>query len=108
MSDNNPINLPFEETAGETATQDRVEEPPLYRVLLINDDYTTFDFVVKVLVTIFKKSVEDAVKITSDVHHKGKGTCGIFTKQIAETKVAMVEDLSQQAGYPLKCTMEEA
>ena len=108
MPDYDPINAPFDETSGETSTRERVEEPPLYRVLLINDDYTTFDFVVKVLVTVFKKSVEDAVVRTSDVHHKGKGVCGIYTKQIAETKVALVEEISQQAGYPLKCTMEQA
>jgi len=88
-------------------TKERVDEPPQFVVFLLNDDYTTFEFVVQVLVNIFKKSIEQAVKITTDVHHKGKGACGIYSKQIAETKVALVEDASTAAGFPLKCIMEE-
>lgn len=95
-------------TEADTSYKSEVNEPPQYRVYLLNDDYTTFDFVVKVLVTIFKKSIEEAVKITSDVHHQGQGVCGVYNKQIAETKVALVEETSKQAGFPLKCTMEEA
>lgn len=87
--------------------QDKTAEPPKFRVILINDDYTTFDFVVQVLVTIFKRTVEDAIRITTDVHNKGQGVCGVYTKQIAETKVDMVHEASQAAGFPLKCTMEE-
>lgn len=86
----------------------RTEEPLRYKVLLINDDYTTFDFVVEVLVTIFRKNVNEAVKITNDVHHKGRGVCGIYSKEVAETKVQMVEKTSRQAGYPLRSVMEEA
>ncbi|GEM_PF-1138179 len=89
-------------------TREKIDEPRQYIVYLINDDYTTFEFVVQVLVTIFKKSIEQAVKITNDVHHKGKGACGIYSKQIAETKIALVEDASSSAGFPLKCDMEEA
>ncbi len=102
---------PFDETGTEKDASvlfdEEVTEPPKFKVWLLNDDYTTFDFVVKVLVTVFKKSIEEAVQITSDVHHKGKGICGIYTKEIAETKVALVENMSQVAGYPLKCEMEQ-
>jgi ATP-dependent Clp protease adaptor protein ClpS len=89
-------------------TREKIDEPPQYVVYLLNDDYTTFDFVVQVLVRIFKKSIEEAVKITNDVHHKGKGACGIYPRQIAETKVALVEEASSSAGFPLKCVLEEA
>ena len=99
---------PLEEAESDAGLKERIEEPPQYSVFLLNDDYTTFDFVVKVLVTIFKKSIEEAVQITSDVHHKGQGVCGVYTKQIAETKVALVDEISRNAGYPLKCIMEEA
>ena len=101
--------VPEGDLLGETDTDvtEKIDEPRQYRVILLNDDYTTFDFVVKVLVNIFRKTVEEAVRITSDVHHKGHGVCGIYSKQIAETKVALVEEASQKAGYPLRCTMEE-
>jgi ATP-dependent Clp protease adaptor protein ClpS len=104
---NDPLTPDFNEAEGDTHLKERIEEPPQYYVLLLNNDYTTFDFVVQVLVSIFKKSIEEAVQITSDVHHKGKGICGVYNKQIAETKIAMVEDASQSAGFPLKCVMEE-
>ncbi len=97
-----------EDTATLEKTREQIEEPPQYIVYLLNDDYTTFDFVVKVLVNIFKKSIEQAVKITNDVHHKGKGACGVYPRQIAETKIALVEQSSSSAGFPLKCVMEEA
>lgn len=84
-----------------------IEPPKRYRVLLLNDDYTTFDFVVKVLVEIFNKQVSEAVKITNDVHKKGSGTCGIYPREIAETKVEMVNSAGKDAGYPLRCEMEE-
>lgn len=86
----------------------KVDEPPLYKVILLNDDYTTFDFVVSILTGVFGKSVPDAVKITNDVHRKGSGLCGIYTRDIAETKVDQVINSSKQAGFPLRCTMEEA
>lgn len=87
--------------------REKTDEPPKFRVILLNDDYSTFDFVVQVLVTIFKRTIEEAVQITTDVHNKGTGVCGVYTKQIAETKVDMVHQASHSAGYPLKCTMEE-
>ncbi|AXJ01977.1 ATP-dependent Clp protease adaptor protein ClpS [Cyclonatronum proteinivorum] len=88
--------------------KDKVEEPPRYVVYLLNDDYSTFDFVVHVLVSIFRKSVEDAIRITNEVHHKGKGVCGMYTRQIAETKIMLVEEASSSAGFPLRAVMEEA
>lgn len=84
-----------------------IKEPRKFKVILQNDDYTTFDFVVSVLVGIFQKSITEAVKITNDVHHKGSGICGIYGKEIAETKVDLVAKTAQEAGFPLRCTMEE-
>ena len=89
-------------------TREKVQEPPKYAVILLNDNYTTFDFVVKVLVEIFKKSIPEAIKITNDVHKKGKGACGLYPREIAETKLDLVEQLSRANGYPLKCIMEKA
>lgn len=87
--------------------REKVVEPPRYAVILLNDNYSTFDFVVKVLVQVFRKSVADAIKITNDVHQKGRGACGYYSREIAETKVEQVEIMSQAEGYPLKCVMEK-
>lgn len=107
-----PLSANQEEADGGLSTAEKpredLGEPPKYIVYLLNDDYSTFDFVVQVLVGIFKKSVEEAIRITNDVHHKGKGACGMYSRQIAETKVELVEQWSKQAGYPLKSVMEEA
>lgn len=91
----------------ESVTEIRVEEPARYRVLMHNDDYTTMDFVVDVLCRVFHKNVDDARAIMMEVHTKGIGQCGIYTKEIAETKVAKVRADAVNAGYPLKCTMEK-
>jgi ATP-dependent Clp protease adaptor protein ClpS len=88
-------------------TRDEVTEPPLFRVLLHNDDYTTMEFVVEVLVTVFRKSVEEATRVMLNVHHRGIGLCGVFPYELAETKVETVESLARQRGFPLKCTMEK-
>ncbi len=88
--------------------KEKVEEPPLFKVILLNDDYTTFDFVVSILTGVFGKSVPEAIQITNDVHRKGSGLCGVYPRDIAETKVDMVARNSKQAGFPLRCTMEEA
>ncbi len=99
-------------THGDTLTRSGLEEkvrvPPLYRVLLLNDDYTTFDFVVGILTAIFGKSVPEAIKITNDVHKKGSGVCGVYARDIAETKIEMVARTSKEAGFPLQCSLEEA
>jgi ATP-dependent Clp protease adaptor protein ClpS len=83
-----------------------LEEPPFYKVLLLNDDYTTMDFVVEVLRYVFHKSIEDATKIMLNVHHNGVGLCGIYPHDIAETKVNLVAALARERGFPLKCTLE--
>jgi ATP-dependent Clp protease adaptor protein ClpS len=87
-------------------TREDVTEPPLYRVLLLNDDYTTMDFVVEILRTVFQKSIEDATRIMLSVHHSGAGVCGAYPFEIAETKVDTVHALAKDYGFPLKCTME--
>jgi ATP-dependent Clp protease adaptor protein ClpS len=91
-----------------TETKKKVKRPPLYKVLLHNDDYTTKEFVVQVLQYVFHKEQTEAVQIMLHVHKKGIGVAGVYTYEIAETKVALVENLARQHEYPLKCTMEEA
>jgi ATP-dependent Clp protease adaptor protein ClpS len=83
-----------------------LEEPPLYRVLLHNDDYTTMEFVVEVLMVVFNKSMEAATLIMLNVHKKGVGLCGIYPFEIAETKVDTVGTLARENGFPLRCSME--
>ena len=88
-------------------TREEVTEPPMYKVLILNDDYTTMEFVVEILVIIFQKSVEEATRIMLNVHREGVGICGMFTCEVAETKVDTVHALAREAGFPLKCTMEK-
>lgn len=85
----------------------RVKKPRQYKVLLINDDYTSMDFVVMILETIFKKSPAEAVQIMLNVHQQGSGVCGVFTKEIAEAKVEAVHRRAKESGYPLKAITEE-
>lgn len=82
--------------------------PSMYRVILLNDDYTPMDFVVFVLEQFFDKSPEEARAIMLEVHNRGSGVCGIFTYEIAETKVGQVMDLAQKNQHPLQCTLEKA
>ena len=84
-----------------------VDEPPMYKVLLLNDDYTTMEFVVSILKTVFHKNGEEAFRIMMNVHKQGIGICGIYTFEVAETKVEMVHALAVEHGFPLKCTMEK-
>ncbi len=84
----------------------RLKRPPLYRVLLLNDDYTTMEFVVMVLQTIFHLSEERAAQIMLHVHQKGAGVCGVFTREVAESKVEQVLTLAERNQHPLQCTME--
>ncbi|TDJ41711.1 MAG: ATP-dependent Clp protease adapter ClpS [Gammaproteobacteria bacterium] len=86
----------------------KLKKPPLYQVLLLNDDYTPMDFVVEVLELIFGMDRHKATRIMLEVHTKGKGRCGVFTYEIAETKVAQVSSYSQQHQHPLMSTLEEA
>lgn len=85
-----------------------LKRPPLYKVLLVNDDYTPMEFVVHVLETFFAMTPEKATQIMLHVHTRGVGVCGVFTRDIAETKVSQVNDFSRQNHHPLLCTMEEA
>ena len=88
-------------------TEQEVKEPPMFRVLLHNDDYTTMEFVVELLMHVFNKSIEEATRIMLNVHRSGKGVCGIYTYEVAETKVEMVHELANKRGFPLKSTMEK-
>lgn len=98
-----------ESTGTDTISKERTrtKEPKSYRVVLLNDDYTTMDFVVSILEGIFKKTPAEAVQIMLKVHNQGRGTCGIFTQQIAEAKVDQVHRRARDAGYPLRCITEE-
>ena len=86
----------------------QTKRPPLYQVVLLNDDYTPMEFVVEVLQKIFSLDRTTATRIMLEVHTKGKGVCGVFTYEIAETKVAQVTTYARQHQHPLLCTMEEA
>ncbi|MBU1641892.1 ATP-dependent Clp protease adapter ClpS [bacterium] len=83
-------------------------EPKQYVVFLLNDDYTSMDFVIDVLMNIFHKNYQEAEQIMLDVHKKERGVCGVYTYEVAETKVMQVSKLAREQGYPLKATMEEA
>jgi ATP-dependent Clp protease adaptor protein ClpS len=85
----------------------RLKRPPLFRVVLLNDDYTPMEFVVDVLESFFGMDRTTATRVMLEVHTRGKGVCGVFTFEIAETKVAQVTTYSQQHQHPLLCTMEE-
>ena len=87
-------------------TDHEVDEPPMYKVMLLNDDYTTMEFVVEVLEYVFQKSAEEAARIMLNVHRSGVGVCGIYPFEIAETKVDTVDNLARENGFPLKCIME--
>jgi ATP-dependent Clp protease adaptor protein ClpS len=90
-----------------TKTRPKTKKPSLYKVLLLNDDYTPMEFVVHVLERFFNKGREDATRIMLHVHQKGVGICGVYTYEVAETKVAQVMDFSRQNQHPLQCTMEK-
>jgi len=85
-----------------------LKKPPLYKVVLINDDYTPMEFVVHILESIFKHNREQATQIMLHVHKLGKGVCGIYTRDVAETKVLQVNNYSRENKHPLLCEMEEA
>lgn len=89
-------------------TERKLKTPKLYKVLLLNDDYTTMEFVVYVLQSIFRLSETEAVQIMLHVHKNGMGVAGVYPRQIAETRVAQVEALAREYEYPLRCGLEEA
>ena len=93
----------------ETGIKDRhkVKPPWLYRVFLLNDDYTTMDFVIEILEVVFHKPAVEAAQIMLHVHKNGKGLAGVYTHEIAETKIHKTHELSSKRGFPLKCIMEK-
>lgn len=95
---------------GETFFEEDIglDEPPMFKVILLNDDYTPMDFVVMILMGVFHKDRTEAEKIMLQVHNEGSGLCGIYPHDVAETKVTAVECLADESRYPLRCVMEEA
>ena len=89
-----------------TRTKPKTKKPSLYKVLLLNDDYTPMEFVVHILERFFNKGPEEAMKIMLHVHQHGVGVCGLYTYEVAETKVTQVMDFARQHQHPLQCTME--
>ena len=85
----------------------KLKRPPLYRVILLNDDYTPMEFVVEILQSVFSMERTQATRVMLEVHTKGKGVCGVYTYEIAETKVAQVMDFARANEQPLQCTMEK-
>ena len=102
VSDDNDL-----KTGVVTKTRPKTKRPSLYKVLLLNDDYTPMDFVVYVLERFFNKPREEATRIMLHVHQKGVGICGVYTYEVAETKVAQVTSFARQHEHPLQCTMEK-
>jgi len=107
MSENNP----FKDRDGGLAVQEakpKLKKPPLYKVVLLNDDFTPMDFVVEVLMNFFAMTEEKATQVMLHVHTRGVGICGIFSQDVAETKVDLVNNYSREHQHPLMCSMEEA
>ena len=90
-----------------TKTKPKTKQPALYKVLLLNDDYTPMEFVVLTLQRYFRMTIEDATRVMLSVHQRGVGICGIFTYEIAETKVTQVMDFAREHQHPLQCTLEK-
>ncbi len=90
-----------------TETRAKTKKPSLYKVLLLNDDFTPMDFVVHILQGVFRLTTEDATAVMLNVHQKGVGICGVFTYEVAETKVTLVMDQARKNKHPLQCTMEK-
>ena len=96
------------QTGVATKTRSKTKKPAMYKVLLLNDDYTPMEFVVDILERFFRKSGEEAVKIMLHVHQKGIGVCGIYTFEVAEIKSKSVVDFAKKNQHPLQCTIEKA
>ena len=102
------INEYFDDELAIQEAEPTTKQPSLYRVILVNDDFTPMEFVVHILELFFSIDRENATRIMLEVHTSGKGICGLFTREIAETKVSLVNDYSQESQHPLLCTMEKA
>jgi ATP-dependent Clp protease adaptor protein ClpS len=96
------------ETGVVTQTKPKTKKPAMYKVIMLNDDYTPMEFVILVLERFFSKNEEEATQIMLHVHQKGVGVCGVYTYEVAETKVQQVMDLAKQHQHPLQCTLEKA
>ncbi len=109
MSNKNPRDRMTEEEDGQVITKykPKTEKPPLYRVMLLNDDFTPMDFVILVLKKFFMKSDAEATHIMLQVHNQGAGLAGVYTFEVAETKVYSVNEFSRRHKHPLKCSMEK-
>lgn len=109
MSEENNDFSPFDnQDLAVEESRPKVKRPPLYRVILVNDDYTPMQFVVGILESVFGLQRTAATRVMLEVHTKGKGVCGVYSYEIAETKVAQVMTIAQQQQHPLLCTLEEA
>ncbi len=108
-SDDGDMNDDFDESMPGLVlkTKPKTQKPSMYKVLLLNDDYTPMEFVVHVLESVFKKNRQEATDIMLHVHRRGVGVCGVFTHEVAETKVAQVMDFARANEQPLQCTMEK-
>jgi ATP-dependent Clp protease adaptor protein ClpS len=96
------------QTRSEVKPRTRVGRPPMFTVLMHNDDYTTMEFVVEALIAVFRKSPTEANRIMLHIHFKGSGICGVFPYEIAETKVGKVHAMARKEGFPLRCSLEQA
>lgn len=95
-----------ERGAAVAVAEPRVKKPPMYKVVLLNDDFTPMDFVIEVLMSFFAMNQARATEVMLQVHYKGKGICGVYSKDVAETKVAQVTEYARSQNYPLLCTLE--
>ena len=91
----------------EEQTELLTREPRQYAVFMLNDDYTTWEFCIRIICSVFQKSVQEADAITNDIHTKGKGLCGVYSYEIAETKAARVKQQARKEGFPMRCSVEE-
>jgi ATP-dependent Clp protease adaptor protein ClpS len=107
MSDNDKRNDDIPATGVVVKSRPATKKPAMYKVLMLNDDYTPMEFVVHVLERFFQKTREEATRIMLHVHRRGVGVCGVYTYEVAETKVTQVMDLARQNQHPLQCTIEK-
>lgn len=108
MADKRPPSRPDKGVGTQTRTKAKTKKPSLYRVLLLNDDYTPMEFVVMVLQEYFHHDQDTATLIMLKIHHEGRGVCGVFSKDVAATKVELVLAAARRQGHPLQCIMESA
>ena len=108
MTDKRNIGRPGEDIGVLTRTKPETKKPSMYKVLLLNDDYTPMEFVVMVLKRFFRMDLDEATRVMLHVHQRGVGVCGVFPYEVAETKVNQVMDFAKQNQHPLQCTLEKA